>query len=252
MSETAEPETVQNRKWCEKMFDRLPFVEWDRLVVGNVITDSQAITAHGWIDRDDGHEDFVVMILWTADRTVFAHTSSPEYSAEISQRLFGDTDDHNDCRPIEDTLNVSPSRSPSLMDSARYDLLVPQATSTRQCPLDHRYLLLTKKCLLVNDGYNTWIVGSLQKNWFLWELSRLLWGVAVIQRLVLNLQKQTHPHRRELRLNQVVANLVKPLPEQTTIHARAEEKELLVSHLLRLRFPKQGHHQTTHARLCMT
>ena len=134
MSETAEPETVQNRKWCEKMFDRLPFVEWDRLVVGNVITDSQAITAHGWIDRDDGHEDFVVMILWTADRTVFAHTSSPEYSAEISQRLFGDTDDHNDCRPIEDTLNVSPSRSPSFMDSARYDLLVPQATSTRQCP----------------------------------------------------------------------------------------------------------------------
>src|SRR5699024_4852376 len=35
----------------------------------------------------------------------------------------------------QSTLNVSLSRSPSFMVSARYDLLTSQATSTRHCPL---------------------------------------------------------------------------------------------------------------------
>jgi hypothetical protein len=52
----------------------------------------------------------------------------PEHLTGVGVRSLSQTSSQS-------TFNVSLSRSPSSMSDTRYDLLIPQATSTIQCPL---------------------------------------------------------------------------------------------------------------------
>lgn len=72
----------------------LEFVEWDRWAPSRT-----SAVAYGWIRRDDGRSDFVLL---TATATGLGHTtSSAEWSREISRRLYGNADNHCDCLRIE-------------------------------------------------------------------------------------------------------------------------------------------------------
>jgi hypothetical protein len=61
----------------------------------------ERVTAFGWIDREDGRSDFVVVYIDHHGAAGFA-TSSAKYSREFSERLFGTSEGHRDCERIED------------------------------------------------------------------------------------------------------------------------------------------------------
>ena len=107
MTDTEADESVQNREWVESALSDLPFVEWDRFtVVEWEEGGDQVVSAYGWIDREDSHEDFAMLILWPGDETIYTLTSSDEYSEEISERLFGTSEDHNECRRAENAFDI--------------------------------------------------------------------------------------------------------------------------------------------------
>lgn len=84
----------------------LEFVEWDRWVGGEWSEGHDYITVYGWIDRDDRHKDFVEIIRWDDGGTYFT-TSSAKHTEAIHRVLFdGTTDGHNDCRRVEDVLDL--------------------------------------------------------------------------------------------------------------------------------------------------
>ena len=83
-----------------EVLNRLDEVRWDRYVV-----DDRELTAFGWIDREDGRSDFVVIELWSqANATLGARlvaTSSAARSESIDRRLSGDADGHIPCQRVE-------------------------------------------------------------------------------------------------------------------------------------------------------
>ena len=93
--------------------NRLPLVRWDRCV----LHDSTAV-AYGWIARDDGRSDFVLLDFSWGETTgldnetvpwlaVAFSTSSAKHSAEMSALLHGaSTDEHKDCERITDVFGV--------------------------------------------------------------------------------------------------------------------------------------------------
>lgn len=98
---------------AERM-NRLDFVRWDRCVRH----DNTAV-AYGWISRDDGRSDFVLLDFSWGDTegldgstlTWFAvgfSTSSAVYSAIISRLLHGGGEgvEHRDCERVEDVLGA--------------------------------------------------------------------------------------------------------------------------------------------------
>jgi hypothetical protein len=78
------------------VLNKLPEVRWDRCV-----RRMERVTAFGWIDREDGRSDFVVVYIDHHGAAGFA-TSSAKYSREFSERLFGTSEGHRDCERIED------------------------------------------------------------------------------------------------------------------------------------------------------
>lgn len=70
----------------------LPFVRWDRCV-GD---DEQVV--YGWIAREDGHADFVLIEFGPGEDVGFT-TSSALYSREIMERIYSTSDGHMDCEP---------------------------------------------------------------------------------------------------------------------------------------------------------
>lgn len=85
--------------------NRLPFVRWDRYVESD-----GDFAVFGWIDREDGRSDFVLVLWETADPLPGAPcywTSSAARSKEIGELLYGgiegfDPDSHVDCARVED------------------------------------------------------------------------------------------------------------------------------------------------------
>jgi len=91
----------------------LPFVRWDRAIPGGGFMD-----VYGWIDRDDGRFDFVLLTFFDEhppDAPPWWSTSSARYSAEIATILGGSTDTHNDCQRIDDVFG---DRVPNRVGSA--------------------------------------------------------------------------------------------------------------------------------------
>lgn len=82
-----------------EILNRFPEIRWDRLVEED--GDDPVLVVYGWIARDDARSDFVVFKI-TDDLRVGFVTSSARYSASISDRLYGDHDDHDDCQRVEE------------------------------------------------------------------------------------------------------------------------------------------------------
>ena len=85
----------------------LPEVAWDRWGGWYEYPGDQGImvaSVFGWIARDDGRSDFMVLSGFWAEGAGLYHlsfnTSSARYSREFSERLG--MDDHRDCRRVED------------------------------------------------------------------------------------------------------------------------------------------------------
>jgi len=97
---------IKNRRWIESNLRSCRIVEWDRFTVGNW-NGKQSVSVYGWIDREDEYKDFVLVIFWPESEGIYYTTSSAEHTQEINRALFGEDGDHNDCRRVEDTFNVS-------------------------------------------------------------------------------------------------------------------------------------------------
>lgn len=81
----------------------LPFVRWDRCV-GD---DEQVV--YGWIAREDGRADFVLMEFGPGDDVGFT-TSSALYSRDIMAALYGTAEGHRDCERVEDVFGAAVTR----------------------------------------------------------------------------------------------------------------------------------------------
>ncbi|MCX6217648.1 hypothetical protein [Spirosoma sp.] len=101
-----------------KLSNAIPVV-WDRYTV----TDDGFYVVYGWIARPDGQRDFVIFEMWDYEKpeNVFCTTSSAKYSRLIGEVLYGSSDDHNDCRKIEELFTES--------------ILVPQQEVARPTPM---------------------------------------------------------------------------------------------------------------------
>lgn len=98
-------EEIENRRWIASKLRACHFVEWDRFTVGEW-GGEQAVTIYGWIEREDEHEDFAVVIFWPESETLYNLTSSARYTEEFTEVLHGDSHGHNQCRRVEDKFNV--------------------------------------------------------------------------------------------------------------------------------------------------
>ena len=78
-----------------------PEVTWDRCTVR-----PRAFWTFGWIDRDDGHHDYMEFVAESDEGEegirCGCSTSSAHYSAEFSRRLHGEDAEHYDCERVED------------------------------------------------------------------------------------------------------------------------------------------------------
>lgn len=81
------------------VLNRLPFVCWDRYVE---IPDGD-LDVYGWIDREDGRADFVILTFAEADPDFVGFTtSSSEHSEEIGRLIHGEDDaEHYPCQRVE-------------------------------------------------------------------------------------------------------------------------------------------------------
>lgn len=82
--------------------ETVPFVNWDRFVPNEA---ENKLDLYGWIPRDDGKADFVLLEYknthdnrWTTNFS----TSSAKYSAEIHKLLKMRDGSHVDCVRVED------------------------------------------------------------------------------------------------------------------------------------------------------
>lgn len=92
MTDAVDTDTIQNR--IQKNLKRFePIVQWDRWA-GNIID----MVVFGWITRDDGRFDFIVLDLFKGELQSF-RTSSAKYSAHFSKMLGWS---HADCNRVED------------------------------------------------------------------------------------------------------------------------------------------------------
>jgi hypothetical protein len=95
-----------DREWLASYCNRLPFVAWDRVVVW---PDGSYAEVYGWIARDDGRSDFVVLSAWPETRLLHCLSSSAERSHEIGNLIAGrpadaEPEGHVDCQRVEDVL----------------------------------------------------------------------------------------------------------------------------------------------------
>lgn len=81
-----------------------PEVEWDRMAGADDWTWGGAF---GWIKRDDGLHDFLV-VNWNDDGDGGTYwwntTSSSRYSRDFAERLRGEDHGHRDCQRVEHVL----------------------------------------------------------------------------------------------------------------------------------------------------
>jgi hypothetical protein len=95
------------RKFIRRKLEKADFVEWDRYTEWNWEGD-KVVRVYGWIDREDSHEDFVLLefVRNDGDAKVLS-TSSSDYSEELLH-IIEDVDyeemgeEHVECNRVED------------------------------------------------------------------------------------------------------------------------------------------------------
>lgn len=97
---------------CQTILEDLDMVRWDRFTVGEMPAIGKVFDVYGWIERDgDSYKDFVHIQFYTEhpdfdDVVISCTTSSDEWTEEITRRIFGDVDGHNDCKRVEHHTDV--------------------------------------------------------------------------------------------------------------------------------------------------
>ena len=96
------PDAIESERLDRRaaLMNYLWFVRWDRAIPGDGFID-----VYGWIERDDGRSDFVLLTFWDEHPPGTPpswSTSSARYSAEIAKIINGSTDTHNVCRRVGD------------------------------------------------------------------------------------------------------------------------------------------------------
>ena len=93
----------QQKQTVAEYANRLPEVLWDRFV-SYEIDGQHAIDMYGWLPRDDGRADFVLLQWYDLVEQPLprAITSSADMSEEISRRMYHDQEwwepgEHVDC-----------------------------------------------------------------------------------------------------------------------------------------------------------
>lgn len=80
-----------------------PEVRWDRCLHPGGEDDAEFV-AYGWIDRDDGRSDF--LLIRTRGEGVGFTTSSAALSRDFGRRLHGTVEHHVDCERVEDVFGL--------------------------------------------------------------------------------------------------------------------------------------------------
>jgi len=84
-----------DRGYITEVANRMDFVVWDRTVVFEELSHAML---YGWIARDDGRFDFVVLWFWFDGEPQWTFvTSSARYSPLLQEMQDPETE-HNDCR----------------------------------------------------------------------------------------------------------------------------------------------------------
>lgn len=81
--------------------NKLPFVRWDRFAE-TPIGEHFFTVVYGWIDRDDGHADYVQLEFVSWHDKPGSCTSSAKYSPEITRIFLGEDAEHIECQRVED------------------------------------------------------------------------------------------------------------------------------------------------------
>jgi len=90
----------------EHHLEALDFVTWDRFTAGSWSEELDYITVYGWIDRPDSHEDYVEIVYWDNGHRMFT-TSSEKHTEDIFEELFDEPlENHNDCKRVENAVNI--------------------------------------------------------------------------------------------------------------------------------------------------
>jgi hypothetical protein len=127
MSGTKKGSTLAARALdLSEILNRFPEVEWDRwggwyeYPAGEDEATVYTASPFGWIERDDGRFDFLVItVYWTPPLGIYhtsQQTSSARYSEEFAERL-GNADSHIKCRRIEDDFGLLVDRKVTLAPS---------------------------------------------------------------------------------------------------------------------------------------
>jgi hypothetical protein len=102
---TSGTDRIKNRRWIARKLRACRFVSWDRFTV-HEWDGEQSVSVYGWIEREDEHEDFAMVIFWPESESLYNLTSSVRYSQKFTEALHGESDGHSECRRVEDTFNV--------------------------------------------------------------------------------------------------------------------------------------------------
>ena len=92
--------TADERAELAQAMNKLPFVTWDRFTEDP----DGDLDVYGWIARDDGRSDFVMLVFprpFDPEYVGFS-TSSAEYSKEIGRLLHGGESVHFDCQRVDE------------------------------------------------------------------------------------------------------------------------------------------------------
>lgn len=82
------------------VLNSLPMVQWDRFIEAPVESDHWMIVVYGWIARDDGQRDYVVLEFCSWTELPSFSTSSAKWSAQINEILYGPEAEHFDCQRV--------------------------------------------------------------------------------------------------------------------------------------------------------
>ena len=89
----------------EEALAKLPYVKWDRWT--GELGSEDGIAVYGWIARDDGRSDFVLVRIDNDGPWTF-FTSSAKYSEDISKRFnFPGNAGHHPCKRVEAYFRVN-------------------------------------------------------------------------------------------------------------------------------------------------
>jgi len=86
---------------AEETMNEFPEVAWDRFT-----EKPNGLTLYGWIDREDEHKDFMLIMIDSVGRSILIKfvTSSAKYSEEFSRRSGGTK--HIPCQTVRGVFSV--------------------------------------------------------------------------------------------------------------------------------------------------